>query len=146
MSEKKGFLSGLFGKKKSGGCCNMEIVAESDTEEQTPSCACSGEDSALETSMQDCCRGTESGICCIKVFGTECAACHEQLENVKAAVKAMGLSMEVEYITDLQKVMGYGVMRTPAIVVNEKVISVGKVLKAKNVQKLLQQCLEEGIE
>lgn len=91
-------------------------------------------------------RETSSDICCIKVLGTGCAACHEQLKNVEAAVKAMGLSMEVEYITDLQKVMGYGVMRTPAIVVNEKVISVGKVLKAKNVQKLLQQCLEEGIE
>ena len=50
----------------------------------------------------------------------------------------MGLGVEVEYITDLEKVMSYGVMSMPAIVVNDKVVSMGKVLKAKDVEKLLQ--------
>ena len=56
-----------------------------------------------------------------------------------AAVKAMGLNMEVEYITDMEKVMGYGVMSMPAIVVNEQVVSMGKVLKATDVEKLLHK-------
>ena len=57
----------------------------------------------------------------------------------QAAVKALGLPVEVEYITDMEKVMGYGVMSMPAIVVNEKVVSMGKVLKAADVEKLLHK-------
>ena len=60
-------------------------------------------------------------------------------KNAKAAVKALGLPVEVEYITDMEKVMGYGVMSMPAIVVNEKVVSMGKVLKAADVEKLLHK-------
>ena len=51
----------------------------------------------------------------------------------------MGLNSEVEYITDMEKVMGYGVMNLPAIVVNEQVVSMGKVLKAADVEKLLRK-------
>ena len=79
------------------------------------------------------------GICCVKVLGAGCKSCHEQYENAKAAVKAMGLNIEVEYITDMEKVMGYGMMSMPAIVVNEQVVSMGKVLKASDVEKLLRE-------
>ena len=51
----------------------------------------------------------------------------------------MGLSVETKYITDMQRVMEYGVMSMPAIVVNEKVVSMGKVLKAADVAKLLHK-------
>lgn len=44
----------------------------------------------------------------IKVLGSGCKACHELYENTKEAVKNAGLSVEVEYITDLEKVMGFG--------------------------------------
>ena len=79
------------------------------------------------------------GICCIKVLGAGCKSCHEQFENAQAAVRTMGLSVEVEYITDMEKVMEYGVISMPAIVVNEKVVSMGKVLKAADVEKLLHK-------
>ena len=72
-------------------------------------------------------------------MGAGCKSCHEQHENAKAAVKARGLSVEVEYVTDMEKVMAYGVMSMPAIVVNEKVVSMGKVLKAADVENLLQK-------
>ncbi len=49
------------------------------------------------------------------------------------------MSVEVEYITDMKKVMEYGVMSMPAIVVNEKVVSMGKVLKTAEVEKLLKK-------
>ena len=52
----------------------------------------------------------------------------------------MSLAVEVEYITDMAKVMTYGAMSMPAIVVNEKVVSMGKVLKTADVEKLLQKC------
>lgn len=116
-----------FGKKKK-------------EEKKTTDCACACGCSASEGNISnDCCPEAKDGICCIKVLGAGCKSCHEQYENAKEAVKAMGLSVEVEYITDMQKVMEYGVMSMPAIVVNEKVVSMGKVLKASEVEKLLRQ-------
>ena len=90
---------------------------------------------------------TKGGCCCtcggngfnIKVLGAGCKSCHEQHENVKKAVANMGLDAEVEYITDMEKVMSYGVMSMPAIVVNEQVVSMGKVLKAAQVEELLKK-------
>ena len=73
----------------------------------------------------------------IKVLGAGCSSCHDQLKYAKEAVKNMGLGIEVEYITDLPKIMEYGVMHIPALVVNEQVVSVGKVLKTVDVEKLL---------
>ena len=51
----------------------------------------------------------------------------------------MNLDAEIEYITDMEKVMNYGVMSMPAIVVNEQVVSMGKVLKASQVEELLKK-------
>ena len=128
-----------FGKKK-------------EEEKKTPACCCGGSDAPAEETPACCCGNTEAkaeetpcccapvdGICCIKVLGAGCKSCHEQYENAKAAVKALGLSVEVEYITDMEKVMAYGVMSMPAIVVNDKVVSMGKVLKAADVEKLLHK-------
>lgn len=115
-----------------------------DEQKEAPACACSCGCPAGDAReiTKDCCPDAKDGICCIKVLGAGCKSCHEQYENVKAAVKAMGLSVEVEYITDMQKVMEYGVMRMPALVVNEKVISMGKVLKAAEVEKQLHEFRE----
>lgn len=76
---------------------------------------------------------------CIKVLGDGCKNCHDLLENTKEAVKVMGLSVEVEYVTDMQKIMEYGVMSMPALVVNEKVVSMGKVLKVTDVEKIFHK-------
>ena len=122
-------------------------------EKKTPACCCGGSEPKVEESAGCCCGSAPKagettscccgapveGICCIKVLGAGCKSCHEQYENAKAAVKTMGLDIEVEYITDMEKVMGYGVMSMPAIVVNEKVVSMGKVLKATDVEKLLHK-------
>ena len=101
------------------------------------SCCCSGNAEAPEVSEGSCCCGGGSETASIKVLGAGCKSCHEQFENTKAAVKSMGLSAEVEYITDMEKVMAYGAMSMPAIVVNEKIVSMGKVLKDADVEKLL---------
>ena len=128
-----------FGKKKE------------EEKKQAPTCCCGGSDAPAEETSGCCCGSTdqagESAYCCesgsgsasITVLGAGCKSCHEQYKNAKAAVKALGLPVEVEYITDMEKVMGYGVMSMPAIVVNEKVVSMGKVLKAADVEKLLHK-------
>lgn len=103
------------------------------------SCNCGCTTSEATEITNDCCEEAKDGICCIKVLGAGCSSCHTQYENAKEAVKNMGLDIEVEYITDMQKVMEYGVMSMPAIVVNEKVVSMGKVLKASEVEKLFHK-------
>ena len=110
-------------------------------EKKAPACACGCgcPTSEAEEITKDCCSEAKDGICCIKVLGAGCKSCHEQYENAKQAIKDMGLSVEVEYITDMQKVMEYGVMSMPAIVVNEKVVAMGKVLKANEVVALLRK-------
>ena len=120
-----------FGKKKEekSCCCGSEPkVGET-------ACCCGSAPKAETT----CCGAPVEGICCIKVLGAGCKSCHEQYENAKAAVQALGLKVEVEYITDMEKVMECGVMSMPAIVVNDQVVSMGKVLKAADVEKLLHK-------
>lgn len=109
-------------------------------ENKTPACACSCScpTNEGEKTTNDCCPEAKDSICCVKVLGAGCASCHQQYENTKEAIKNMGLSVEVEYITDMAKIMKYGVMSMPALVVNEKVVAMGKVLKAADVVKLLQ--------
>lgn len=109
-----------------------------------PACACNGEVATYEASSC-CCGNQKVNNCCggdkkltsIKVLGAGCKSCHDQYENVKKAIEELGLGIEVEYITDMEKVMAYGVMSMPAIVVNETVASMGKVLKSCEVIKLL---------
>ena len=102
---------------------------------EAEACCCGG-NSAEKSNENSCCGEAVDGICCIKVLGAGCKSCHEQYENAKKAVEELGLSVEVEYITDMEKVMAYGVMSMPALVVNEQVVSMGKVLKAAEVIKL----------
>ena len=119
-----------FGKKKE----EQEPACNSPVEE---SCCCCGSNPADAETKSCCCNGEGESVVSIKVLGAGCKSCHEFYENTKEAVKNAGLSVEVEYITDMEKVMGYGVMSMPALVVNEKVVSMGKVLKAADVEKLL---------
>ena len=63
----------------------------------------------------------------------------KRMEEETKAVANMNLDAKVEYITDMEKVMSYGVMSMPAIVVNEQVVSMGKVLNATQVEELLKK-------
>ena len=73
----------------------------------------------------------------IKVLGGGCCKCENLLGAVKDAVAEKGIEAEIEYVTDMAKIMEYGIMSTPALMINNKVVSMGRVLKAKEVVKLL---------
>ena len=75
----------------------------------------------------------------VKVLGGGCSKCETLLAHAKEAIEKAGVKAEVEYITDMEQVMSYGVMSMPAIVVNEQVVSMGKVLKAAQVEELLKK-------
>ena len=80
----------------------------------------------------------ESGDMIIKILGTGCAKCGKLEKNVKAAIGELGINATVEKVEDLPSIMKYGVMSTPALVIDEKVKAVGRVLDTKEITKLIQ--------
>lgn len=74
----------------------------------------------------------------IKVLGSGCDKCKKLEANVKEAIAEMGIEATVEKVEDFKQIMAYGVMQTPALVVDEKVKSIGKLLKPDEVKVLLK--------
>ncbi len=74
----------------------------------------------------------------IQILGTGCAKCKSLAENAEAAAQGLGVDYELEKVTDINKIMGFGVMMTPALVVDGKVKAVGKLLSPEDIKKLLQ--------
>jgi len=73
----------------------------------------------------------------IQVLGTGCAKCKQLTANAERAVAELGLSVVVEKVEDLREIMKLGVMTTPALVVDGKVCSAGKVLGPDAVKAFL---------
>ena len=73
----------------------------------------------------------------IKVLGTGCANCKKLEENAKKAVAELGIDATVEKVEDFKDIMKYGVMKTPALVVDEKVKIMGRVATPDEIKKLL---------
>ncbi len=73
----------------------------------------------------------------IKILGSGCKKCAALGENAKAAAEAAGKAAEIVKITDIIEIAGYGVMSTPGLVIDEKLVSAGKVLSAEDIGKLL---------
>ena len=73
----------------------------------------------------------------IQVLGTGCAKCKQLTANVQAAIADAGLAASVEKVEDLREIMKFGVMTTPALVIDGKVRSAGKVLNPTEIRTLL---------
>ena len=111
----------LFGKKKekesaaccSGGDCDAKAVGEA--------------------------KEAESNDASVKVLGSGCAKCNTLEANTKVALEQMGMDTTIDHVTDFAQIATYGVMSTPALVVDGKVVSYGKALKTEEVVKILQK-------
>lgn len=75
----------------------------------------------------------------VKVLGSGCKNCVTLKENTEKALKETGIEAEIVKVEDMKDIVSYGVMRTPALVIDEKVVSSGKVLKPKDIVKLLEK-------
>lgn len=75
----------------------------------------------------------------IKILGTGCPKCKKLEANTHQAVKDAGLEAAVEKVTDLKQIMDYGVMITPALVIDEKVVASGKILSSEEIKKLISK-------
>lgn len=113
---------GLFSKKKE------EVKKEV--------CCCGGNCSAQ--SMEQAKEAQKAGTA-VKVLGSGCAKCNELEANVKAALAESGWDTAIDHVTDFTEIAAYGVMSTPALVVEGKVVSYGKVLSKNEVVDLLKK-------
>ncbi|HDP26003.1 MAG TPA: thioredoxin family protein [Deltaproteobacteria bacterium] len=73
----------------------------------------------------------------IKILGTGCAKCTKLTTNAETAAKSLGIEYEIEKVQDINEIMNYGVMTTPALVVDGEVKAVGKVPSPADIEKLL---------
>jgi small redox-active disulfide protein 2 len=81
---------------------------------------------------------TEEDTVKIQVLGTGCAKCKQLTANAEKAVVELGLGVPVEKVEDIREIMKFSVMTTPALVVDGKVKSAGKVLSPEAVKEFLR--------
>ncbi len=110
-----------FGKKK---------------EEKVP-CPCGGMCTPSEIAAKE--EATKEAECSVKVLGGGCAKCNELEASTVAALTELGMDTSIEHVTDFSVIATYGVMSTPALVVDGKVVSFGKVLKKNEVVTILKK-------
>lgn len=109
----------IFGKKK---------------KEEKSTCVGAGEEKTVKGAAD-----TKNEGAVLKVLGGGCAKCNALEAAAKQALTELGLPIEIEHVTDFSVIASYGVMTTPALVYNEKVLCYGKVLKKDEIVKLLKQ-------
>lgn len=110
----------LFGKKKS------------DKEK----CGCSG-DVRIEHMGEA--EAVQSGGISVKILGSGCKKCNQLEAAAKAALAQLGIDAPVGHITDFAAIAAYGVMTAPALVIDEKVVSAGKVLRKDEIVVLFEK-------
>lgn len=107
----------------------MKLFSNKKTE--NVGCTCSGN---CDTSSMTKTEGTR-----IKILGSGCTKCNQLEASTKLALEQLNMENTIEHITDFAQIATYGVMSTPALVIDGKVVSYGKVLKVEEVVKILQK-------
>ena len=75
----------------------------------------------------------------IKILGSGCKNCETLTENTKVVLKELSREAEIEKVTDFAEIAKYGVMSNPGQVIDEKVVSYGKVLKPQDIVKIIEK-------
>ena len=73
----------------------------------------------------------------IKVLGTGCKKCKKLESNVREAVKNLGIEANIEKVEDMIEIVSYGVMKTPALLVDNKIVVSGKLPSTQDIEKML---------
>ena len=69
--------------------------------------------------------------------GMGCTACNKLEDTVRLAVKETGIDAQIEHVTDIKKIMAYGVMTTPALAINGKVVAAGILPTLADIKKMI---------
>lgn len=74
----------------------------------------------------------------VKVLGPGCTKCKNLEKVVSEVIESLGLSIEVGHVTDMEEILAYGVMSVPALVIDDAVVSTGRILSKTEITKLLK--------
>lgn len=113
----------------------MALFKKKNPEKQTAACNCGGDIDADSLAKAETEKAAGARV---KVLGTGCTKCNALEAAAKAALEQLGMDTTIDHVTDFAQIAAYGVMTTPALVVDGKVVSYGKVLKVDEVVKILQ--------
>lgn len=75
----------------------------------------------------------------IKILGVGCKNCVNLAKNTEEALKGLGMEATITKVTDMKDIAKYGIMRTPGLVIDEKVVSYGKVASTEEITELLKK-------
>jgi small redox-active disulfide protein 2 len=73
----------------------------------------------------------------VKIYGSGCAKCQQLATNAETAARRLGLELEVEKVTDMNAIIEAGVMRTPALGIDDDVLVEGKVASSEELMQVL---------
>lgn len=104
-------------------------------QEKNTSCCCGSCDTESMANVESANADGES----VKILGTGCAKCNALEAATKEALEKLGIDAAIDHVTDFSQIAAYGVMSTPALVVDGKVVSLGKVLKTDEIITLLEK-------
>ena len=74
----------------------------------------------------------------IQILGSGCPKCKKLSENAEAAARELGLEYALEKVTDIKEIMKFGVMVTPALVIDGQVKTAGKLLNIQEIKEMLR--------
>lgn len=113
----------------------MSLFGRRKRNKENTSC-CNGNYDAESMAKSDTAKSEGAGV---KVLGSGCDKCNQLDIVTREALKQLGMDTTIDHVTDFSQIATYGVMTTPALVVDGKVVSYGKVLKVDEVIKILQK-------
>lgn len=153
--------SNLVGKlSKTGECCPAgscsTAKAQPAKQEKASSACCSGEQKADSGCCSDASKPSDSGCCSddakteggccgsasgleIKVLGTGCANCNNTAKLIESTAAEQGVNVQVVKVEDTAAIVSYGVMSTPAVVINEEVVHAGGIPTKQKIQEWLEK-------
>lgn len=114
----------------------MALFGFGKQKEETKASCCCGENCTPETMEKAEEKKQSNGV---KVLGGGCSKCNQLEAATIEALTELGMDTTIEHVTDWGDIAAYGVMTTPALVVDGKVVSYGKVLKKDEVVKILKE-------
>ena len=154
-------LEKLMGGCKDGQCSNGTCGTKEQKDEKTSCCSTPDEQVAMFSATKpqentSCCsvpNDSEKTQCCstpkkqsnsngktvVKILGTGCAKCKELKHKTDQAVEQLSLDIEVIKVEDLNEIMSYNIIAMPGFVINEEVISAGKVYSVDEIKDILKK-------
>ena len=114
----------------------MMLLFEKKSKKEKAACCCGGNYDTKGMEKDDHAKGGGAGI---KILGSGCTKCNALEAATVEALKQLGMDTAIDHVTDFSQIAAYGVMTTPALVVDGKVVSYGKVLHTDEVVKILQK-------